>query len=91
MARSRTITADFFTADAIARLSPLARLLYIGACCEADRYGYLDWRPTVLKRRYLPDDACDAYAVATELIHAGFVYIGDEDEPARIVLDLGVR
>ncbi|WIM09279.1 hypothetical protein [Enhydrobacter sp.] len=73
MARIRTIKPEFFTSDDICALSPLARLLYIGLWCEADREGRLVWTPRVFKRRYLPDDACDGDAVAAELIERGLV------------------
>ena len=73
MERLRTIKPEFFTSDDICALSPLARLLYIGLWCEADREGRLVWTPRVFKRRYLPDDACDGAAVAAELIERGLV------------------
>jgi hypothetical protein len=68
MARIRTIKPEFFTSDDICALSPLARLLYVGLWCEADREGRLLWSPGVLKRRYLPDDTCEIATVAEELI-----------------------
>ena len=43
MARIRTIKPEFFTSDDICALSPLARLLYVGLWCEADREGRLVW------------------------------------------------
>ncbi|MBS0220100.1 MAG: hypothetical protein JSR91_05090 [Proteobacteria bacterium] len=75
MARIRTIKPEFFTSDDICALSPLARLLYIGLWCEADREGRLVWTPRVFKRRYLPDDACDADQVADELLARGLVVL----------------
>ena len=73
MARIRTIKPEFFTSDDICALSPLARLLYVGLWCEADREGRLVWTPGVLKRRYLPDDSCDIEALCTELTGRGLV------------------
>lgn len=73
MARIRTIKPEFFTSDDITGLSPLARLLYIGLWCEADREGRFEWKPTAFKRRYLPDDACDIQALCQELIDARLV------------------
>jgi hypothetical protein len=73
MARIRTIKPEFFTSDDICALSPLARLLYVGLWCEADREGRLVWTPRVLKRRYLPDDSCDIDALASELVERGLV------------------
>ncbi|WP_428659115.1 hypothetical protein [Reyranella sp.] len=67
MARIRTIKPEFFTSDDICALSPLARLLYIGLWCEADREGRLMWAPRGFKRRFLPDDDCDIDALCREL------------------------
>lgn len=67
MARIRTIKPEFFTSDDICALSPMARILYIGLWCEADREGRFAWTPSGFKRRYLPDDACDIDALCAEL------------------------
>jgi hypothetical protein len=75
MARIRSIKPEFFTSDDICALSPLARLLYIGLWCEADREGRMVWTPRVFKRRYLPDDACDVDTVAGELLARGLVVL----------------
>lgn len=73
MARIRTIKPDFFTSDDICSLSPLARLLYIGLWCEADRDGRLVWAPRGFKRRYLPDDLCDIDHLCKELLERGLL------------------
>lgn len=73
MARIRTIKPEFFTSDDVCALSPLARLLYIGLWCEADREGRMVWAPRAFKRRYLPEDDCDIEAVCEELRDAGLV------------------
>jgi hypothetical protein len=73
MARIRTIKPEFFTSDDICALSPRARLLYIGLWCEADREGRLVWTPGVMKRRYLPDDACDIEQLGAELTGRGLL------------------
>jgi len=78
MARIRTIKPEFFTSDDICALSPLARLLYVGLWCEADRAGRLVWMPRVFKRRYLPDDACDIDRLADELLQRGLVVLYGE-------------
>src|SRR5471030_364098 len=78
MARIRTIKPEFFTSDDICALSPLARLLYVGLWCEADRAGRLVWLPRVFKRRYLPDDACDIDRLAGELLTRGLVVLYGE-------------
>lgn len=73
MARIRTIKPDFFTSEDIMALSPLARLLYIGIWLEADREGRLTWKPSTLKVRYLPSDACDVKALCDELTNRRLV------------------
>jgi hypothetical protein len=78
MARIRTIKPEFFTSDDICALSPLARLLYVGLWCEADREGRLVWTPGVMKRRYLPDDACDIEVLGAELTARGLIRLYGE-------------
>lgn len=73
MARIRTIKPEFFTSDDTCSLSPLARLLYVGLWCEADREGRLVWAPRAFKRRYLPEDDCNIDAICEELRDAGLV------------------
>ncbi len=75
MARIRTIKPEFFTSDDVCALSPLARLLFIGCWCEADREGRLEWRPRTLKRKYLPEDDCDADAICNELVSRGLIVL----------------
>jgi hypothetical protein len=79
VARIRTVKPDFFTSDDICALSPLARLLYIGLWCEADREGRLVWQPRTFKRRYLPDDQCDIEAVCKELLARELVRLYGDD------------
>ena len=73
MARIRTIKPEFFTSEDILDLSPLARLLYIGIWCEADREGRLAWKPKTLKTRYLPVDNADVHELCRELTERGLV------------------
>lgn len=73
MARIRTIKPEFFTSDDVCALSPLARLLYVGLWCEADREGRFVWAPRTFKRRYLPEDDCNIDAICEELRDAGLV------------------
>lgn len=59
MARTRNIKPGFFTNEYLSELSPLARLLFIGLWCYADREGRLEDRPKRLKVDILPYDDCD--------------------------------
>jgi hypothetical protein len=70
MARIRTIKPEFFTSEDIIKLSPHARLFYIGLWCEADRMGRLNWKPLTLKFRYLPADQVEISDIINELISA---------------------
>ena len=73
MARIRTVKPEFFTSEDIISLSPLARLLYIGMWCEADREGRFAWKPNTLKLRYLPADNIEIYSLCDEIVSAGLV------------------
>lgn len=79
MARIRTVKPEFFTSEDILQLSPMARLLYIGIWCEADREGRLAWKPNTLKIRYLPADNVDINALCDELLSAGLVVTYGDD------------
>lgn len=67
MARKRMVSPEFFTSEQILRVSPLARLLFVGLWCQADRRGILEDRPVHLKINVLPMDACDLVALLDEL------------------------
>lgn len=75
MARIRTVKPEFFTSEDVVCLSPVARLLYIGLWCEADREGRFAWRPGSFRLRYLPTDECDIQAVCDELVSRGLVVL----------------
>lgn len=67
MARIRTVKPEFFTSESVIAVSPLARLLFIGLWCEADREGRLKWKPKTLKFRYLPADSVNIEKLCKEL------------------------
>lgn len=73
MARQRNLHPDFFTDGRVVQASPLARLLFAGMWCLADREGRLEDKPIDLKIRLLPFDACDAAALLLELVGLGLV------------------
>jgi hypothetical protein len=73
MARLRTIKPGFFTDDDLGELPPLARLLYAGLWCQADREGRLEDRPKRLKVEILPYDACDISALLAKLAERGLI------------------
>ena len=56
MARARNIKPAFFSNEILAELPPLARLLFIGLWCLADRKGRLQDRPKRIKHELLGYD-----------------------------------
>lgn len=74
MARTRSIKPGFFTNDLLGECQPLARLLFAGLWCQADRNGVVEYRPRRLKAEILPfDDAANVAALVAELEERGFV------------------
>lgn len=73
MSRSRNIKPGFFKSEHLAECSPLARILFAGLWCEADRAGRLEDRPKRLKVECLPYDDCDVDKLLNELAWHGFV------------------
>ena len=67
MARIRYLKPDFFNDSDIGKLSPLARLLFEGLWCHADRNGRLPDRPEELKLKILPYDDIDVDELLAEL------------------------
>lgn len=70
MARARNIKPSFFTNEYLSELQPLARLLFIGLWCFADREGRLEDRPKRLRVDILPYDDCDVDALLEGLANS---------------------
>jgi DnaD/phage-associated family protein len=73
MARSRNIKPGFFLNDELAECEPLARLLFAGLWCIADREGRLEDRPKRIKAEILPYDDCDIDQLLNQLAQHGFI------------------
>ena len=73
MSRARNIKPGFFKNDLLAECNPLARILFCGLWCEADREGRLEDRPKRIKADCLPYDDCDCDALLNELAQRGFI------------------
>lgn len=73
MARSRNIKPGFFTNEELADCDPLARLLYAGLWCIADREGRLEDRPKRIKAEILPYDDCDTEELLMQLADQQFI------------------
>lgn len=71
--RTRNIKPNFFKNDILGGLDPLARILFSGLWCLADREGRLEDRPLRIKAEILPFDDCDADALLSVLHENGFI------------------
>lgn len=71
--RLRTIKPGFFKNEDLAALPPLARLLYAGLWCMADREGRLEDRPKRIKVELLPYDSADVNKLLDALAQADFI------------------
>lgn len=73
MARARNIKPGFFANENLAECEPLARLLFAGLWCLADREGRLEDRPKRIRAELLPYDSCDADELLNQLSKQGFI------------------
>lgn len=73
MARSRNLKPGFFKNELLAECPPLARLLFAGLWCVADRDGRLEDRPKRLKVEILPYDDCNADELLAALASRRFI------------------
>lgn len=73
MARSRNIKPGFFKNEMLAECAPLARLLFAGLWCLADRAGRLEDRPKRIRAELMPYDDGSVNGMLEELHQAGFI------------------
>lgn len=73
MARSRNLKPGFFKNETLAECSPLARLLFAGLWCLADRAGRLEDRPKRIRAELLPYDDGSVDDMLDELHRASFI------------------
>ncbi len=71
--RARGIKPGFFKNEALAECTPLARLLFAGLWCLADREGRMEDRPKRIRAELLPYDDGSVEDLLTELHEAGFI------------------
>lgn len=71
--RARNIKPGFFINEELAALPPLARILFAGLWCMADREGRLEDRPKRIKVQLLPYDDCNVDELLQLLADAGFI------------------
>ncbi|AHX12919.1 hypothetical protein CH75_06355 [Dyella jiangningensis] len=86
MSRARNIKPGFFKNDLLAECHPLARILFAGLWCEADREGRLEDRPKRLKAECLPYDDCDVDVLLADLAKRGFIQRYEADGVAYIAI-----
>lgn len=73
MARSRNLKPGFFKNEDLAACGMIARILFAGLWCFADRQGRLEDRPKRIKAEIFPYDDVDTDAELNLLANAGFI------------------
>jgi hypothetical protein len=71
--RARNLKPSFFDNENLAECPPLARLLFAGLWCLADREGRFEWRPKRIKVKVLPYDDCNVDDLLKALSNKGFI------------------
>ena len=71
--RSRLLKPGFFTNEDLAELPPMARLLFAGLWCLADREGRLEDRPKRIKAELFAYDKVNVSTLLDQLVTKGFV------------------
>lgn len=78
--RARNIKPGFFKNEDLAECDPLARILFSGLWCMADREGRLECRPKRIKAELLPYDNCDVVKLMEQLRKYGFIIAYKADD-----------
>ena len=73
--RARNIKPGFFKNEKLADCHPLARILFAGLWCMADREGRMECRPRKIKCEILPYDETEVAVLLRQLQDAGFIKI----------------
>ena len=71
--RARNIKPGFYKNEDLAECEPLARIIFTGLWCMADREGRLECRPKRIKAELLPYDNCDVVKLMEQLRKYGFI------------------
>jgi hypothetical protein len=79
VARGRNIKPSFFTDDELCECDPLARLLFAGLWCHADRSGRMEYRSKTLKVHVLPYDNCCIDTLIVQLADKKFIQVYECD------------
>jgi hypothetical protein len=73
--RSRNIKPGYFKNEFLAECDPLARILFAGLWCMADREGRLEYRPKRMKAELLPYDNVKVERLLDQLVKHGFILV----------------
>lgn len=73
--RARNLKPGFFKNEELAECEPLARILFSGLWCMADREGRLEFRPKRIKAEILPYDNCNVDKLLKQLSDKKFISI----------------
>jgi len=73
--RARNLKPGFFKNEDLAECDPLARILFAGLWCMADREGRMEYRPKRIKAELLPYDKCKIELLLMQLSKKGFIVI----------------
>jgi len=73
--RARNLKPGFFKNEVLAECDPLARILFEGLWCMADRMGRLEYRPKRIKAEILPYDNVDVIKLLDQLMTKGFIVV----------------
>lgn len=77
--RARNIKPGFFKNEDLGDLDPLARLLFVGLWCMADKEGRMEDRPKRIKAEILPYDSGDIEKLLEQL-HTSLFIVRYEDK-----------
>jgi len=78
--RARNIKPGFYKNEVLADCDPLARILFSGLWCLADREGRLEYRPKRIKAEILPYDDCNILKLLDQLNMRGFIVVYKVDD-----------
>jgi len=78
--RARNIKPGFFENEKLSELDPIARILFAGLWCYADREGRFEWRLKRIKALILPYDDVDITSTIHALTLSGFVIKYKKDD-----------
>jgi hypothetical protein len=73
--RARNIKPGYFKNEELADCDPLARILFSGLWCLADREGRLEYRPRKIKAEVLPYDNCNIDKLIKQLSDKEFILV----------------